>query len=119
MGYTGAQRMRPGRLPFVAEVRAIELNSGREVWGETTNLSKGGCHVRTPQTFSQGTLLQIEIRNHRECFVTDAKVAYTCEPDRMGLSFLNIPASQLPVLDHWLSSASGELPLEPSRRSAL
>jgi hypothetical protein len=55
--------------------------------------------------------LLIEIRNHGVRFVTDAKVAYSLDHDGMGLSFLNIPANQLPILDEWLSSLVGEQPI--------
>jgi len=109
------QSRRPGRLPFTAEVRATELNSGRETWGETVNLSKGGCYIRTRRPFSRGTLLVIEIKNNGARLRTDAKVAYDIESDGMGLSFLNIPAKELPILERWLASAGGERPAETSR----
>lgn len=101
------------RVPFAAELRATELNSGREIWGETTNLSRGGCFVRTRQPFPQDTLLLIQISNHRVRFVTDARVAYALEREGMGLSFLNVPTDQLRILDDWLSSAAGKRSVEP------
>jgi hypothetical protein len=79
------------------------------------NLSKGGCYIRTRRPFSRGTLLVIEIKNHGARFRTDAKVAYHIESDGMGLSFLNIPAKELPILERWLASAGGERPAETSR----
>ena len=117
MEQTRAQQIRLGRVPFAAELRAAELNSGREIWGETTNLSKGGCYVRTSQTFSHGTLLLIEIRCHGVRFVTDARVAYTLELEGMGLSFLNVPANQLSILDAWLSSAAEQPSVQAPRRT--
>ena len=112
-----AQEKRPVRLPFAAELRATDLNSGSEIWGETTNLSKGGCYVRTRQLFPEGALLLIEIRNHGVRFQTDARVAYTLEQEGMGLSFVNIPASQLPILEDLLSSAVGEQSVQAPRRA--
>ena len=114
MRHAHAQRTRPMRVPFAAEVRAAELNSGREIWGETTNLSRGGCFVRTSQSFPQETLLLIEIRNHGVPFATDARVAYTLEGEGMGLSFLNVPGSQLPILEDWLSSVVEKQGVQPS-----
>lgn len=102
------------RVPFAAELRATELNSGREIWGETTNLSKGGCFVRTSQSFPRDTLLFIEIRKHGVRFVTDARVAYVLERDGMGLSFLNVPGNQLPILEDWLSSVAEKQSVQPS-----
>ena len=115
MGHARAQQTRPVRLPFSAELRATELNSGREIWGQTTNLSRGGCFVRTSQSFPQDTLLLIEIRNRGFRFTTDARVAYVLESEGMGLSFLNVPGSQFPVLEDWLASAAG--PVQPSQRT--
>ena len=106
--YARAGKIASDRLLFTAEVRASELHSGREIWGETVNLSKGGCYVRTREPFSQGKLLAIEIRHHGVHFLTDAMVAFTLESDGMGLSFLNVPANELPILEQWLSSARGE-----------
>lgn len=110
-----AQQIGSDRLPFAAEVRAAELHSGREIWAETANLSKGGCYVRTREPFSQGTLLAIEIRHNGAHFLTDAMVAYTLESNGMGLSFLNVPADELPILEQWLHSAGGERQAEASR----
>jgi PilZ domain-containing protein len=118
VGHAYVQQTRPVRLPFAAELRATDLNSGSEIWGETTNLSKGGCYVRTGQLFPEGTLLLIEIRNHGVRFVTDARVAYALEREGMGLSFLNIPAKQLPILGDWLSSAVGEQSVQAQPRAA-
>lgn len=111
----GVKQTRPMRLPFAAELRATELNSGREIWGETTNLSRGGCFVRTGQSFPQDTLVLIEITSHRVRFVTDARVAYVLEREGMGLSFLNVPGNQLPILEDWLSSVVEKQSVQPSR----
>jgi len=115
VGYAHAPQKRPTRLPFAAELRATEFGSGREIWGETTNLTKRGCYVRTSQSFPEGALLLIEIRNRGVCFQTDARVAYTLEREGMGLSFVNVPASQLSVLEDWLSHAGRERPTEVRR----
>lgn len=109
---THAQQTRPVRVPFAAELRATELNSGGEIWGETTNLGRGGCYVRTTQPFPRGTLLLIEIRSQGVRFVTDARVAYALGREGMGLAFLNVPAKQLPILEDWLSSAVGKQPVQ-------
>ena len=100
-----ATHTRAPRVPFAGDVRATECNSGQETWGQTTNLSKGGCYVRTRQTFSQGALLLIEIRSGGVRFLTDARVAYSIPSTGMGLSFLNVPVSQIPILEGWLSEA--------------
>lgn len=116
VGDTRAPQRRSTRLPFNAEVRASELNSGIEIWGATTNLSKGGCYVRTRRPFPQGTLVVIEIRNHGVRFLTDARVVYALDCEGMGLSFLNVPANQLSVLEDWLTSLGGEQPMQALRR---
>lgn len=116
MGDARAHHIRPVRFAFAAELLATELNTGGEIWGETTNLSRGGCHVRTRQPFPHGTLLVIEIRSHGVRFVTDARVTYVLEHQAMGLSFLNVPANQLPILEEWLFSAAEEQFVRATRR---
>jgi PilZ domain len=113
--FARAQQRRSTRLRFAAELRATELNSGKEIWGETTNLSRGGCFVRTSQSFPQGTLLRIEMRKQRVRFVTDARVVYALEREGMGLSFLNIPGNQLSILEEWFSFAEEKQSVEPLR----
>jgi hypothetical protein len=112
------QQSRPERVPFAAEVLLTDLSSGNEVWGETRNLSLGGCHVRTRQSFAQGTLLRIEIRGHSARFLTDARVAYAIDREGMGLCFLNIPANQRSVLEGWLLAAARELAGESSKKDS-
>ena len=119
MGYGRGQQISSSRRLFAAEIRATELDSGREIWGETVNLSKGGCYVRTHQPFSQGALLAIEIRNHGARFLTDATVAYTLESKGMGLSFVNVPTNEFPILENWLSSAGEERSTDASREAKL
>ncbi len=115
MGDEHVKLTRPRRFPFSAELRATDFSSGREVWGETTNLGKGGCYVRTGQPFPQGTRLLIEIRIHGVRFQTDARVAYTLEKIGMGLSFVNVPARELSILDEWLAFEGEQRPTEVSR----
>ncbi len=119
MGYGRGQQISSSRRSFAAEIRATELDSGREIWGETVNLSKGGCYVRTHQPFSQGALLAIEIRNHGARFLTDATVGYTLESKGMGLSFVNVPTNEFSILERWLSSAGEERPTDASREAKL
>lgn len=114
MRHARVPRTRPMRVPFAAELRATELNSGREIWGETTNLSKGGCFVCTRESFPHDTLLLIEINNCGVRFVTDARVAYALEREGMGLSFLNIPGNQLRILEEWLFSTVVTQSVRPS-----
>jgi len=119
VGHARGQQIGSSRRSFSAEVRATELDSGRETWGQTVSLSKAGCYVRTRQPFCQGALLAIEIRNHGTRFLTDAIVVYTLESNGMYLSFVNVPANELPILDHWLSSAGGERPTDASEEAKL
>ncbi|MBZ5702485.1 MAG: PilZ domain-containing protein [Acidobacteriia bacterium] len=96
---------RPGRYPFVAEVRATDLASGKQVYGETEDLSKGGCCIRTREPLRRGSLIQLEIKKGEILFVTRATVAYSLEAKAMGAAFLNVPSEQMPILAGWLQAA--------------
>ena len=97
-------RNRPWRYPFVAEVRATDMTSGKQVYGETENLGKSGCCVLTREPLPPGNLMSLEIKKDGILFATQARVAYSLEAKAMGVAFLNVPSEQLPILAGWLQS---------------
>jgi hypothetical protein len=96
---------RPGRYPFVAEVRATDLASGTQIYGETEDLSKGGCCIRTREPLPRGSSIRLEIKKDGIHFVTRATVAYNLEAKAMGVVFLNVPSEQISILAGWLQTA--------------
>jgi hypothetical protein len=85
------------------------LASGKQVYGETEDLSKGGCCVRTREPLPPGSLLFLEIKKDEILFATHASVAYTLEAEAMGVAFLNVPSEQLPILEGMLQAASAAM----------
>ena len=96
---------RPGRYPFAAEVRATDLTSGTQSYGETADLSRGGCCIRTREPLPRGSSILLEIKKDGILFVTRATVAYSLEARAMGVAFLNVPSEQIPILANWLQAA--------------
>ena len=96
---------RPARYPFVAEVRATDLASGTQIYGETEDLSIGGCCIRTREPLPRGSSILLEIKKDGILFVTRATVAYILAAEAMGVIFLNVPSEQMPILAGWLRAA--------------
>lgn len=83
----------------------MDMTSGQQVYGETENLGKSGCCVRTRESLPPGNLMSLEIKKDGIVFATEARVAYKLEAQAMGVAFLNVPSEQLPILAGWLQSA--------------
>lgn len=96
---------RAARYPFVAEVRATNLASGTQIYGETEDLSIGGCCIRTREPMPRGSSILVEIKKSGILFVTRATVAYSLAAEAMGVIFLNVPSEQMPILAGWLQAA--------------
>ena len=96
---------RPARYPFIAEVRATDLASGTQIYGETEDLSKSGCCIRTREPLPRGSSILLEIKKDGILFVTRATVAYSLAAKAMGIVFLNVPSEEMPILAGWLQAA--------------
>jgi hypothetical protein len=100
-----ARGSRPGRYPFVAEVKATDLASGTQISGETEDLSISGCCIRTREPLPRGSSILLEIKKGRILFVTRATVAYRLGAETMGVVFPNVPSEQRSILAGWLQAA--------------
>jgi hypothetical protein len=98
------KRQSPRRFPFLAEVLVTEFGSGEQIWGETKNLSKGGCYISTRRPLLAGSMIELEIRHRGERFIASARVVYEMESEGMGTAFINVPADHLSTLERWIQA---------------
>lgn len=73
--------------------------------GRISQISRGGCYVDTPKTFSVGTSLKVIIFRDERTFVAKATVIHVQEQVGMGIAFLDAPQDQLRILDSWIAEA--------------
>ena len=98
-----ADRRQAARYALLAFAELTNPEDARLVSGKVTQISRNGCYVDTPKTFSVGTSLKVIISRDERTFVTQATVIHVQEQVGMGLAFLDPQEDQLHILDSWLA----------------
>jgi hypothetical protein len=94
------------RCPFVASAEVVDLSSDTRISGRTSELGVGGCFIKTPDPFPEGTLVRLRIFRDQGVFETKAKVVYSHSiqlGSGMGLTFKEMAPSQRSLLEDWLA----------------
>jgi hypothetical protein len=100
-----ADRRRVPRVPFRAASVITEADSSRVVSGKTSELSRFGCFVQTPNPLPQGSRIQLQMAEGGELFTASAKVAYITN-EGMGIVFTLVEPESYQVLAKWLARTS-------------
>lgn len=67
-------RRRDLRFPFTVFVDAVEYQSKAKISGRTSDISSGGCYVKTIGPFPVETIIKIRLTKQRVTFEANAKV---------------------------------------------
>lgn len=109
-GAPSGERRTSSRVPFTAEITAVEQRSQASVVSRTSDLSKGGCYVDTMTPFPVGTEMHIRLTRSNTSFHAKANVIYSQIGMGMGLAFTDIAPAQRVVLQKWLAELRDDLP---------
>lgn len=104
------------RHKFTAAVQLTESGSDKTVRAQLLDLGKGGCYVKSESPFPVGTVLQICISETGQSFQARTTVVSTEPGKGMGLTFTEIDADQIHVLDTWLATSMERRWLASNRR---
>ncbi len=80
------------------------MQSEKHISGHTKDLSLFGCFVETVTPFPEGTKVRLKISRGETHLVAQGKVTYSRPNSGMGIAFITIEPSSLPVLDVWLAN---------------
>jgi PilZ domain-containing protein len=97
-----SERHRAPRHSFVAGVDLTDLQSEKHLAAHIKNLNLLGCFVETLTPFPKGTKVRLKISHAGVNFTAIGKVAYSRPSSGMGIAFITIEPSSLPILDAWL-----------------
>jgi len=100
-----APKRRAARYPFTASATIQEVSADKNVTGVTTDLSEGGCCVRSTEIFLRGTKIALEIVKDGIAMSTPAIVAFGLPPNVMGLTFGELSPENRTILGRWLQNA--------------
>jgi len=94
------------RYPFAADVELIDLETGRQVSGVTSDISLGGCFVCTSKPLSMNARARMKLTRKGE--VLEALVVVRIVKPRvgMGIEFFDLEASDSERLVAWTDALS-------------
>ena len=104
-GVTGVRDRRYAiRFPFAADVELIDLESGKQVEGVTSDISLGGCFVCTSKPLPMNARARLKLV--RKGQVLEALVAVRIVKPRigMGIEFFDLEPAYSEMLSNWLEA---------------
>jgi hypothetical protein len=96
------ERRRFPRYRFVATVHIKEILSEAELIARTSNISFGGCLVKTRTPLAAGTPVRITISHQGMTFKAFGNVAVAIEGVGMPVSFETFSPDQEAILRTWI-----------------
>lgn len=92
------------RYPFAADAEMIDMESGQQLTGVTSDISLGGCFICTSRTFRVNTRARLRLERRGE--VLDALVVVRIVKPRIGLGveFFDLEPPNDGVLGSWIAA---------------
>jgi len=98
-----SERHRPPRHQIAVRIELTDIQSGKHISAHTKDLTLFGCFVETVTPFPQGTRLRLKMSRGGRRLFAHGRVTYSRPDTGMGIAFVTIEPSSLPVLDAWLA----------------
>ena len=96
-------RPRARRYPFAASIELVEMESGAELRGQTTDISLFGCLVNVSAPWVTGSRVRLRIVRRGAVLSALGVVANVRTKGGMGVVFTKIEEKQQLVLEKWLT----------------
>ncbi len=106
------------RYAFAESIELVDVKSGKQIGAVTSNLSRGGCHVRTSTVLTPGTRVKVMVKHHGTIFQSEAKVLYMVEKHGMGISFQDVQPAERARIKQWLLELSRKEREQRARQNA-
>lgn len=98
-----SKRPRAARYPFVATVTLTDLDSGRQIQENTSDLSLFGCQVVPGNSTPSGTRVRVQIIHNGQPFEAWGRVTHVRSVAGMGVVFTKVEDRCQLVLDKWIA----------------
>jgi hypothetical protein len=97
------ERHRPPRNQIAVGIELTDVQSEKHISGHTNDLSLFGCFAATVTPFPQGTKVRLKMLRGRRQLFAHGRVTYSRPGTGIGIAFVTIEPSSLPVLEAWLA----------------
>ena len=102
------ERRRAIRYFFGGVAEVTDVESGKHLVSETTELGRFGCFVKTIAPFSPGATVSLKITHQDTFFAAPGMVAYVLADKGMGIAFGSVSPKDAAVLEGWLPHRAEE-----------
>ncbi len=92
------------RYPFAADAELIDLETGRQVDGVTSDLSLGGCFVCTSKPLSLNARARMKLTRKTQVFEALVVVRIVKPRVGMGIEFFDLESPNNELLVNWIES---------------
>jgi hypothetical protein len=92
------------RYPFAADVELIDLETGKQVDGVTSDLSLGGCFVCTSKALALNTRARMKLTRKSQLLEAVVVVRIVKPKVGMGIEFFDLEPPNNDVLVNWIEA---------------
>jgi PilZ domain-containing protein len=92
------------RYPFAADAELIDLESGKQVDGVTSDISFGGCFVCTSKPLPVNARARMKLTRKGQVFEALVVVRIVKPRVGMGIEFFDLEAAYSEMLNSWIDT---------------
>jgi c-di-GMP-binding flagellar brake protein YcgR len=92
------------RYPFAAEAELIDLESGKQITGVTSDISLGGCFICTSKAVPLNTRARLKLSRHGQSFEALVLVRMVKPRIGLGIEFFDLEQTNHQILSNWIES---------------
>lgn len=97
------EKPRARRYPFAASIELVEMETGAEIHGQTTDISSFGCQANVVCPWVTGSKVRIRIIHRGAVLSATGMLANVRQKGGVGVVFTQMEENQQMVLDRWLA----------------
>jgi hypothetical protein len=92
------------RYPFAADAELIDMETGKQVTGVTSDLSLGGCFVCTSKAMPANTRARLTLTRKNQVLETLVIVRIVKPRIGLGIEFFDLEPPNDQILSSWIES---------------
>lgn len=92
------------RYPFAADAELIEMESGKQVTGVTSDISMGGCFICTSKPLPSNSRARLRLTRKGQAFEALVVVRIVKPRIGLGIEFFDVEPPNHEILVNWIDA---------------
>jgi hypothetical protein len=92
------------RYPFAADAELVDLESGKQVEGVTSDISLGGCFICTSKSMPVNSRSRLRLTRKKQVFEALVVVRIVKPRVGLGIEFRHVEPPDNAILGDWINS---------------